>query len=530
MKNEDRASAAGVSVHRTVVLVLAVCAVVLASSAAEGSENVSARQQAVGAILDTIGKEGFLLPTFGASGYEAVAQITSETPEVRFLLDRQGISLPMMHARYRQQSANMPDEVRLVYFVVFGLAKDTTMAPDMVSYVRGCRTVPIGNLLWPWHPFLHGVHALEQISGDQVRAPSSFTTLDWLDGFLSQVGTWEGHVSKPTEESSALFPVQVGGMWGYMDTTGKLVIRPQFDAPFSFSEGLAPVFDKHTHAWGYIDKTGRFVIRPRFGDAGVFSEGLAAITVESVPISRRRWGYVDTAGRLVISPQFIEARRFSGGCAAVQVSDSGTDWGIINTTGSLVSPLRFDGVWDFTEGLAVAQVKAHDTIKYCYIDGSGSCSILPQFLDASSFSEHLAAVLVGDRGTGKWGYVDANGDFAIKPGLDSAGQFSEGLAAVRLSDGDTSKYGYIDRTGRLAIEPQFDLARDFHDGLAAVRIGDYATGKWGYIDTTGKFVIGARFDAAYDFSHGLAGVRVDGKKGELGYIDKTGKFVWKPTK
>jgi len=40
---------------------------------------------------------------------------------------------------------------------------------------------------------------------------------------------------------------------GYIDTTGKLVIQPQYDTVSDFSESLAAV--KIGDKWGYIDTT-----------------------------------------------------------------------------------------------------------------------------------------------------------------------------------------------------------------------------------------------------------------------------------
>jgi hypothetical protein len=51
----------------------------------------------------------------------------------------------------------------------------------------------------------------------------------------------------------------LGGKWGYIDRTGKFIIRPQFDEALNmeFSNGLARV--KIDGKWGYINKTGKFV-------------------------------------------------------------------------------------------------------------------------------------------------------------------------------------------------------------------------------------------------------------------------------
>ncbi|HUU50204.1 MAG TPA: WG repeat-containing protein, partial [Nitrospinota bacterium] len=67
--------------------------------------------------------------------------------------------------------------------------------------------------------------------------------------------------------------------WGYIDKTGKIVIKPEFYRVWPFSDGLAAVYVKEKEKWGYIDKTGKVVIEPKFDWASRFSEGLARVGV-----------------------------------------------------------------------------------------------------------------------------------------------------------------------------------------------------------------------------------------------------------
>lgn len=102
------------------------------------------------------------------------------------------------------------------------------------------------------------------------------------------------------------------GKMGCMDKTGKVVIPPQFDVVWGFSEGRAAIeVDERT---GFIDLSGKMVIPPQFGFADSFSEGLAHIKD-----NRGMHGYIDKTGRIVIEPKFLEAGPFSEGLASVQV-------------------------------------------------------------------------------------------------------------------------------------------------------------------------------------------------------------------
>ena len=71
--------------------------------------------------------------------------------------------------------------------------------------------------------------------------------------------------------ATILFPVVVGGRWGFVNKSGEIVINPQFDRAEGFAEGLAPV---KMGRWGYVDPAGKVAINPQFDRADSFSEGL----------------------------------------------------------------------------------------------------------------------------------------------------------------------------------------------------------------------------------------------------------------
>jgi len=64
-------------------------------------------------------------------------------------------------------------------------------------------------------------------------------------------------------------PVQVNDKYAFIDSTGEIVIRTEYDFAWGFTEGLAPAW-KGQRA-GYIDRSGKFVIPAQFQYARVFS-------------------------------------------------------------------------------------------------------------------------------------------------------------------------------------------------------------------------------------------------------------------
>jgi rRNA maturation protein Nop10 len=153
-------------------------------------------------------------------------------------------------------------------------------------------------------------------------------------------------------------PFEQRGKWGYRDTRGAVVIPPRFDLAKPFSpEGLAAVVDNQ--GWAYIDTAGKLVIRPLVFDNGpdYFRENLARFTEAG------KYGFFDRRGQIAIPPRFDFAAPFSEGLAAVcegceEVSDGehrflqGGAWGFIDRTGALVIPARFQEVRPFQKSRA----------------------------------------------------------------------------------------------------------------------------------------------------------------------------------
>ena len=69
---------------------------------------------------------------------------------------------------------------------------------------------------------------------------------------------------------------------GLLDTAGNIICRPsfaKFGAPFFDSE-LGPLPATKGRKWGYINTKGEWVVRPQFEYAGNFHNGLAKVVVK----------------------------------------------------------------------------------------------------------------------------------------------------------------------------------------------------------------------------------------------------------
>lgn len=171
--------------------------------------------------------------------------------------------------------------------------------------------------------------------------------------------------------------------------------------------------------FGYIDKTGKMVIKPRFDVAGSFEGGLATIKIGGKEMT------IDTQGRPSRRRKKKEASQPAGPSAdAPRPMKIGDRYGYQDKSGMIVIDPLFDEAGDFQAGLALVKVGG----KLGYIDTRGQAVVEPRWDELHPFKDDLARVRSG----GKYGFVDRSGKVVIEPRYESAGDFSDGLAPVKL--------------------------------------------------------------------------------------------------
>ena len=123
---------------------------------------------------------------------------------------------------------------------------------------------------------------------------------------------------------------------GYMDKTGKIVIKQQFKLACEFTDGMARV-TLDGKKWGFINTGGEMVIEPVYAEVQYFTCGLAAVSYRPWN-DDRKWGYIDKEGKMVIEPQYDTAYPFFKGLADVRYRDKDghNHWLLINTKGETV--------------------------------------------------------------------------------------------------------------------------------------------------------------------------------------------------
>lgn len=363
--------------------------------------------------------------------------------------------------------------------------------------------------------------------------------------------------------SAQLVPFRMGDQWGYSDTSGKLIIQPQYALADFFEQGVA--FVKKDSFYYGINEKGEIITEAAI-QYGRFVDGLCPLTNK-----RKQSYYINSTGKNAFNTVFNAAENFSEGLAVVAMKNK---CGIIDLKGSWVREPDFDSSsLYFKSGFLLAKFKS----KFIYINRWGKQLLLPDTIrPAGIFSEGLAAVYVETRSLinntlnvkTNLQFIDTSANIVlskfVEDGFDYADylnyekEFIDGKAIVNAANDLAFDRYFIDKKGRFS--PLFSYAQHLGDSLflgvvgymlPTIRIynltfdvmGDFSlqlksvglmgnglvpvqnlAGYWGYCDSNTKLIIPFIYTSAGQFNNGYAIIKSGGR---LGIINTKGKEYFK---
>lgn len=299
-------------------------------------------------------------------------------------------------------------------------------------------------------------------------------------------------VNYPTE---GMIRIRENGLYGFYDTAGNLVIKPQYRTTSGFSEGLAAAIvdiDSITAFYGYIDKNNNLAIKPQFEYAFTFSEGYA------VAKKYDRFGLIDRSGKEVFTFKYLELTPMLDGhfFAVDAISEKAA---LFDERFRQLTPFIYEQITGYSEGFYTVKRDGRQT----YLDLKGKERF--GFYDYASAFEDGFAIVQRD---GKYGIINDRGKTILPIEYDNRGYranqyvFSDGLALIE-KDG---RYGFVDQQGRIVIPVTYESAHYCSEGLIPV----CKDNRWGYIDKEGNQVCDFYFSDASYFEWGRAEVVYNG--------------------
>lgn len=308
--------------------------------------------------------------------------------------------------------------------------------------------------------------------------------------------------------------------WGYIDSSGELVVPIEAEACLPFAEGVGGVFNGNRldiiSTDGQVVGTCDGLFIDHLSDG--FSEGLLCVYHDN----NRLAGYIDAQGQWVIPPRFLNGSRFRKG-VAVTTRETSALRGLIKTTGDWVVEPKYDDILEFGKGMHTTIASpTNDTFQLILMDTLGGRVGDHSFEDGHQGCDGLHPV-ASENG---WGVVDENCGIVVPFVFDEISSFSNGLAAARC---EGKGIGVIDKTGHWQIEPKFHWIGRFSEGSCpASVISKSGEEKWGYLNIEGCWVIDPFYDEAFEFQNGIAQVSHNSIADQFQYINRSGDVVWEP--
>ena len=351
---------------------------------------------------------------------------------------------------------------------------------------------------YPTYPWMNDLEA-EQALSEIVFLPYK---VGGLFGWMDQNGNIliKSQYNNVGFFKDGLAWAEKSGKYGFVNKANKVIVPFQFESVTDFEKGRSIV--EQNELYGCIDRTGAFTVPPQFKDLGIYTEGLMYAQKDSL------YGYYDGFGNSRIQPQYTEAFSFENGKAKV-IFQNGT--GIIDQYGSyLIKPL-YEELIPFSDSILV--IESGDFYEFLKIKKEEK---LPLKVDDFGQLNNDRALVEYD---GKIGYINAKAElvipFKFEPftNVKQDGSFDGAYAKVAVK----GKFGVIDRTGKLVIPAAYPKM-----GAVGTLIAIEKAGKWGFIDLNNQWKIQPIYEFAESFSDGLGFVQ---NLTLFGAINAAGKVV-----
>ncbi|MBR6862650.1 MAG: WG repeat-containing protein [Acidaminococcaceae bacterium] len=261
---------------------------------------------------------------------------------------------------------------------------------------------------------------------------------------------------------------EIADGWIVIDRQGTAIPMPEnCYAAGPVSDGLVPIWDSETELCGYMDLSGNIVIEPQYDWVYPFSEGLACVVRDS---DESYYAVITQDDQNVVILQDDALNRKGSSTAyshgLLRAAHYDDDYNLL-----YILFLDHDGNEAF-------RLEIQDLLDVSDFNESG-----------------MAYYMIGEEteyGTYenvRYGFFNDRGEILTQPVFSIAAgnwisAFSEGMMPVTFHE--YGKMGYINERGSIAypIVPEFDRAEPFHNGLAMVE----KNGKLGYVDYEGVVI------------------------------------------
>lgn len=308
----------------------------------------------------------------------------------------------------------------------------------------------------------------------------------------------------PLQTIGQLFEIKEKGKWGLMDTTGKIVLEPQFDYLRPSEDGKYFFTLRHAKT-GLFHSTHGELVPPTYDQIFVNqqSEEDLLITVKG------KYGVLNPHNQTRIPPAYDEVYFMRPGVYAVKKEKS---WGLKSLSGQIDIP---------TEYLRIITFEEDDRIFYCAYDRKRTSHIWDEegkaIIENIPFPIHnyLSGVFIY-RKNRRFGILGNSRE----PLTEAKYRRIDPLGLLfRVQEG--AGVGLISQLGESILPAKYQEIRLDTSGHYWIRSGK----RWGFTDREGKVMMDSVFSQAGAFEGPVSRIRVNRA---YGVINESGDYVVEP--
>ncbi len=306
-----------------------------------------------------------------------------------------------------------------------------------------------------------------------------------------------------TSFAQQFFPIKVNQKWGLIDKTGKVVVRPTYDAIGDFYQFGYAVVQKEGKV-GVMNESGALIVPVNYYDLQILDSTIFAVVIDN------SWQIINLQGKIILKDDYEKVNIWNS--EYISFSKKGK-WGLVHLSGKSIAPPVYDHISIYKN----IYFKTEANEKYGLIRNNGQILISPS-ADAIIVQSDSLFFYKKDY---KWGAVNQQGKALLQSEWDGFQMI--GKSFIQLLH-DKNTYLYAIHTNKIIAKKKYngfipfskdkvlfkkrqhlgvlsddgkELLSGIYDEIQPYGVSQYRVRKkkrWGVIDSDEKTIIPFEFD------------------------------------
>jgi len=291
-----------------------------------------------------------------------------------------------------------------------------------------------------------------------------------------------------------LFPIKKDKKWGLINTDGKIVVEPIYQAIGEFEHFGYAVMQREGGV-GLIDQSTNEVIRPRYEDIKVLDEDLVAV------MDAGQWMVINFQEKVVLEKGYTRVHVWEGEYLAFLKDNK---WGLALKDGSIITEPAYEGLKLLENGYFETTIE----------DGKGLLSpqgvvlIPPKYKEVKIMHDNLFLY----KDNRRWGGVDGKGNSVFGASFDSFQKINDQFVILVSKN---LKFLYSDKAQRVISKDEYSNFYNFDD----TQILTKKQRRLGLIRDDGTQVLEAKYHEIHAYAKDLYRVNYEGDWGVVSTND-----------